>query len=102
MDEEEDTCLKEHEEGINHLICGIREAEIDEGERNSLQDNGSEGEGFVKEDLNIQAMDSRTYTDGCSPIYVGDIEIPIEEMDTSTHSFEHEDEDLVASKKCTR
>ena len=32
---------------------------------------------------------SETYTDGCPPLYVGDIEIPIEYMSTSTHSFEH-------------
>ena len=44
-------------------------------------------------------MDSRTSTDGCSPIYVGDIEIPIEDMAISTHSFKHEDEDLVAAQK---
>ena len=42
MDEEEDTPLKEHEEGINHLVFDIHEVEIDEGELNSLQDIGSE------------------------------------------------------------
>ena len=34
-------------------------------------------------------MDSRRSNDVCSPIYVGDIEIPIEDIFESTHSFEH-------------
>ena len=44
-------------------------------------------------------MVSRTSTDGCSPLYVGDIEIHIEDMDASTHSFDHDEEDLVAAQK---
>ena len=54
-----------------------------------MQDVGNEGQGCVKGDLNILSLDSREYTNGCSPLYVGDIEIPIEDMVASTNSFEH-------------
>ena len=102
-----------------------------------MQDVGSEGEGCVKEDLDILDMDSResidgccdeiptdgyhgeipiygclrvdvatngyqysmeTSTDGCSYIYVGDIEIHIEDIVASTHYFNHRD--LEAEEKC--
>ena len=32
-----------------------------------------------------------TSTDGCSSLFVGDIEIPIEDIIASTHLFEHKD-----------
>ena len=32
-----------------------------------------------------------TFTDGCSSLYVGDIEVYMEEIVASTHSFEHRD-----------
>ena len=76
-----------------------------------MQNVSSKGEECVKEDLDILAMDSREYTDGCcdeiptdgyqdsmetsidgcSSLYVGDIEIHIENIVTSTHSFKHRD-----------
>ena len=45
-------------------------------------------------------MDSLKSTYGCSPFYVGDIEIPIEEIVASTHCFEHRD--LAAKEKDPR
>ena len=56
-----------------------------------MQDVCIEGEGCAEEDLDILDMDSRASTDGCSSLYVGDIEIPIEEIVASIHSFEHRD-----------
>ena len=45
-------------------------------------------------------MDNITSTDGCSPLYLGHIDIPIEDIVASTHSFENRD--LVAAQKDRR
>ena len=46
------------------FFFGIHE-QIDEGETNTLQDVVSEGEGCVKQDLDIIDMDIRASTNGC-------------------------------------
>ena len=41
-------------------------------------------------------------TDGCSHLYVGDIEITFESFSASQNSIKHENEDLVAVEEETR
>ena len=43
-------------------------------------------------------MDERESIDGFSSLYIGDIEISIEEIVASTSSLEHEYEELVVAK----
>ena len=50
-------------------------------------------DGFIRVDVPIDGYQDNmeTSTNGCSSLYVGDIEIYIEEIVSSTHSFEHRD-----------
>ena len=92
--------MKEKNKSIYHPSTIIE----DSHEPPSLADGEEE-----EEDLDTLDMDSRestdgccdeiptdgyqdnmdTSTNGCSSLYVGDIEIPIEDIVASTHSFEH-------------
>ena len=50
-------------------------------------------DGFIRVDVPIDGYQDNmeTSTDGCSSLFVGDIEIPIEDIIASTHLFEHKD-----------
>ena len=72
-------CRKEHKEKsqYKHMI---------------LTDGGCENQReFIDGSLNYE----RVHDDGCSKLYVGDIEIRFESVSARKHSHEHEDEDLV-------
>ena len=47
-------------------------------------------------------MDQRASTDGCSQLYVGDIEMVFQNVSTIQISSKHENEDLVADEEETR
>ena len=66
------------------------------------EEHKEEGEGKLTILIDGGCKNQRESTDGCSQIYVGDIEIIFQNVAASQISSKHENEDLVAVEEETR